>query len=123
MMKFQSLGQLTKNHITCVCSHLILFTFLHKCICIGYTHMLGYNFPLLFHLSVCGLPRWHSGKESACQCRRYRRLGFQSLCQEYPLEKGMATHSSILPCKIPWAEKPGWLQSMGVTKSQTQLSN
>ena len=35
----------------------------------------------------------------------------------------MATHSSILAWKIPWMEKPGRLQSMGVTKSQTQLSN
>ena len=32
---------------------------------------------------------------------------------EYPLEKGMATHSSILAWKIPWTEEPGGLQSMG----------
>ena len=32
---------------------------------------------------------------------------------EDPLEKGMATHSSILACRIPWTEKPGGLQSMG----------
>ena len=30
-----------------------------------------------------------------------------------PLEKEMATHSSILACIIPWTEKPGGLQSMG----------
>ena len=36
-----------------------------------------------------------------------------SLGQEDPLEKGMATHSSILAWKIPWTEEPGWLQSMG----------
>ena len=29
------------------------------------------------------------------------------------LEKEMATHSSILACRIPWAEEPGKLQSMG----------
>ena len=29
-----------------------------------------------------------------------------------PLEKGMATHSSILACKIPWTEEPGRLQFM-----------
>ena len=40
-----------------------------------------------------------------------------------PLEKGMATHSSILAWEIPWTEDPGGLQSMGVTKSQTRLSN
>ena len=37
----------------------------------------------------------------------------QSLSQEVPLEEGMATHSSILAWKIPWAEDPGGLQSMG----------
>ena len=31
-----------------------------------------------------------------------------------PLEKEMATHSSILACIIPWTEKPGGLQSMGL---------
>ena len=40
---------------------------------------------------------------------------------EDPLEKGMATHSSVLACKIPWAERPGRLQSMGL-QSQTRLS-
>ena len=40
-----------------------------------------------------------------------------------PLEKEMATHSSILAWKIPQTEKPGGIQSMGVTKSQTWLSD
>ena len=35
----------------------------------------------------------------------------------------MATHSSTLAWKIPWTEQPSRLQSMGVTKSRTQLSN
>ena len=37
----------------------------------------------------------------------------RSLSQEDPLEKGMATHSSILAWRIPWTEEPGMLQSMG----------
>ena len=37
----------------------------------------------------------------------------QSLGQEDPLEKGMATHSSILAWRIPYTEGPGGLQSMG----------
>ena len=37
----------------------------------------------------------------------------QSLGQEDPLEKGRATHSSILAWRIPWTEEPGGLQSMG----------
>ena len=45
----------------------------------------------------------------------------QSLYQEDALEKGMATHSSIVAWRIPWTEEPGGLQSMGVTKSWTQL--
>ena len=32
-----------------------------------------------------------------------------SLGQEEPLEEGMATHSSILACKVPWTEEPGGL--------------
>ena len=36
-----------------------------------------------------------------------------SLGQEDPLEKGTATHSSILAQRIPWTEEPGRLQSMG----------
>ena len=37
----------------------------------------------------------------------------QSLSWEDPLEKEMATHSSILAWRIPWIEEPGGLQSMG----------
>ena len=39
--------------------------------------------------------------------------GIQSPGQEDPLEKGMATHSSLLAWEIPWTEKPGGLQSKG----------
>ena len=45
-----------------------------------------------------------------------------SLSQEDPLEKRMATHSSILAWRIPWTEKPGGLQSME-SQSQTRLSD
>ena len=47
----------------------------------------------------------------------------QSLVWEGTLEKGMAMHSSIPAWRIPWTEEPGRLQSVGVTKSQTQLSH
>ena len=47
----------------------------------------------------------------------------QSLGQEDPLEKGMATQSSVLAWEIPWTEKSGRLQSMGSQKGRTQLSN
>ena len=47
----------------------------------------------------------------------------RSLGQEDPLEKGMATHSSILAWKIPWTEEPGKLQFMGSQKNQTGLGD
>ena len=37
----------------------------------------------------------------------------QCLGRKDPLEKGMATHSSILAWKVPWTEEPGGLQCMG----------
>ena len=40
----------------------------------------------------------------------------QSLGQEDPLEKGMATHSRILAWKIPWTEEPGGSQSIGLQR-------
>ena len=43
----------------------------------------------------------------------------RSLGREDTLKKGMATHSSILACRIPWTEKPGGLQSMGYRESDT----
>ena len=56
------------------------------------------------------LPRWLSGKESACNA------GDEGLIpgsQEDSLEKEMATHSSILAWEIPWTEEPGGLQFKG----------
>ena len=45
----------------------------------------------------------------------------QSSGWEDPLEKGMATHSSILAQRVPWTEEPGRLQSTGLQNSQTRL--
>ena len=42
-----------------------------------------------------------------------QEMKVQSLDWEDPLEKGLATHSSILSCRMPWAEEPGGLQSIG----------
>ena len=54
----------------------------------------------------------------AMQETRVRSLGRYD-----PLEEGMATHSSVLAWRIPWTEEPGGLQSMGVPKSWTRLSD
>ena len=45
-----------------------------------------------------------------------QKIWVQSLGREDPLEKGMATHSSILTWEIPWTEKPGGLQTMGLQR-------
>ena len=42
-----------------------------------------------------------------------QEMWVQSLGQEDPLEKEIATHSSLLAWRIPWIEEPGELQSMG----------
>ena len=58
-----------------------------------------------------GLPWLLSCKESSCNAGD---VGWED-----PLEKGMATHSSVLAWKIPWTEEPGGLQVKGITQSQT----
>ena len=47
-----------------------------------------------------------------------QKMQVQSLDWEYPPEKEMPTHSSILTSEISWTEEPGELQSMGLQKSQ-----
>jgi len=60
-------------------------------------------------------PKWLSGKESICQCRRHRDVGsIPGLGRS--LEKEMETHSSILAWKIPWTGEPGRLQSVGLLR-------
>ena len=52
-----------------------------------------------------------------------RETWIPSLGREDPLEKEMATHSSILGWRIPWMEEPGRLQSQGVAEGRTRLNN
>ena len=68
---------------------------------------------------LTGFPGGSDSKESACNAEDHHSI----LSQEDPLEKEMATHSSILAWKIPWTEEPGRLQNMGSKKSQTRLSD
>ena len=48
-----------------------------------------------------------------------RETWVRSLGREDPLEKEMATHSSVLAQRIPWTEEPGGLQSIGLKESDT----
>ena len=66
-------------------------------------------------LDGSGVKNLPSAQET--QETRVRFLGWKDA-----LEKGMATHSSILAWRIPWTEEPGRLQPIGL-QSQTQLSN
>ena len=52
-----------------------------------------------------GFPSGSEGKESVCNARDLALI----LDQEDPLEKEMATHSSVLAWRIPWTEDPGRL--------------
>ena len=55
-----------------------------------------------------GFPGGSDGKESACNVGDLGSiLGLGRSLGEDPLEKGMATHSSILAWRIPWTEEPG----------------
>ena len=65
------------------------------------------------------LPRWHRDKESACQCRRHKRHGFDIPDLGRSPGVGMATLSSSLTWEVPWTGEPG---EQRVTKSRTQLS-
>ena len=70
-------------------------------------------------LTVMWQPGWEgslgenssNGRESACSVGDPGLI--PSLGEENPLEKGMATHSSILAWRIAWTEEPGGLRSMG----------
>ena len=50
-------------------------------------------------------------------------MWIRSLGWEAPLEEGMATHCSVLAWRIPWTEKPGGLQSMGLQRTEHNSSD
>ena len=66
------------------------------------------------HIANQGFPSGASGKEPAFQCRRCKRHRFDPWVWKIPLEEVMATHSSILAWRNPWAGEPGGLQSIGL---------
>ena len=73
-------------------------------------------------IQYSGLPKWLSGKESACSAGDLQEMWLQSLGAEAPLEKETATHSSILAWKVLWREEPSGLQSIGLQGDPTSLS-
>ena len=70
-------------------------------------------------LSIChSLPWWLSSKASACNAE----TGIWLLSWEDPLDKEMATHSSIFAWEILWTEECGGLQSMGLERVKHNLA-
>ena len=67
---------------------------------------------IVIAIDSVGFPGGSEGKESALM----QEIQVQYLGREDALEKGMATHSSILAWRIPWTEEPGRLQSMGLPR-------
>ena len=88
------------------------FLFWHFWNLISYTKQLSYqvnklrNILLLYPLM--GIPWWLSSKESTCSAGDAGSIAGSGRS----LEKGMATHCSILAWEVPWTEEPGGLQSM-----------
>ena len=67
-------------------------------------------------------PWWPSGKESTCNAGEWENA-VRSPGREHSLEKGIATHSSILAWRIPWTEKPSRQQSTGSQRVGHDWSN
>ena len=95
--KGHNIGNLFSNVFfkRCVYVHVCIYMYMHMCV-----HIHTYIWASLVTQMVKNLPAMQG-------------IRVQSLGQEDPLEKGMATQSSILAWEIPWTEEPGRLQSMG----------
>ena len=88
----------------CICTN-TYYVFICMCVYI-YTHIHTY---IHTHIYICNFP---GGSELKNLPVMYE-MQVQSLGQEDPLEKEMATHSSIVAWEIPWTEEPGRLLPMG----------
>ena len=64
-----------------------------------------------------GLPKWHQWERICLLMQKAQETWVPALGQEDPLEKEMATYSSILAWEIPRTEEHRGLQSLGVTES------
>jgi len=99
--KGHNIGNLFSNVFlkgVCMCIFVCVYIYVYMYVC-AYIHI---------HM---GFPGGSDGKDLPAM----QEIQVQSLGQEVPLEKGMATHSSILAWRIPWTEEPGGPQS---TRSQ-----
>ena len=72
---------------------------------------------------IFGLPRQHLWWRTHLSMQETKETWIWPLGYEDPLEKGMATHSSILAQRIPWTEEAGGLQSIGLQRVRHDWSN
>ena len=77
----------------------------------------------LCHLLGIMAFEWVSLVAQVVICLQGRRPGFDPWVGKIPWRRAWQSSPVFLPGKSPWIEEPGGLQSMEVTKSQTQLSN
>ena len=78
---------------------------------------------MLSHLMLTTIPQIRYEYKKVKNLPAMQETPIQALGQEDPLEKGMATHFSILAWRISRTEEPGGLCSMGVIKGKTGLSD
>ena len=94
---------------------------LYSCVLHRPSVMLIIHLPLTNREQFCG---WGFSGGSVVENPPANAADLGVICgARRPLEKEMATHSSILAWEIPRVEKPGGLQSMGSQNSQTQLGD
>ena len=82
--------------------------------------------PYLFFFSFncsLGVPRWHSGKESTCQCRRCRKRGFNPWVGKIPWSRKWPLTPVFLPEKFHGQRGLVGYTVRGVAKNQTRLSD
>ena len=81
-----------------------------------YFYILAKNNQKIKFKKQCHLKSDDSVVKNPLPMQEVQEMWIQFLGQEDPLEKEMATHSSILAWRIPWTEEPGELQSVGSQK-------
>ena len=86
--------------------------------------LLKFRTKVFFPYNMCYVTKLQKGFPGGSAVKNssaIQETWVRSLGQEDPLEKKMASQSSVLAWEIAWTEEPGRLQSMGSQKSQTQL--
>ena len=70
-----------------------------------------------------GFPGGSSGKEPACQCRRYKSHGFDPWIRKIPWRRARQSTAVFSPGESPWTEEPGGLQAVGSQRVEHNWSN